>query len=106
MKQGKPDTHPFAYAPREAEMDLPPFLRQAVKAQNSLKENLSHGVVSQAVHQRVQTGRGPAAGAGGIHRRSSTGGGGQRQRFAPLAPGVPPRTGKRVSRWGQAALVG
>jgi len=35
------------------EMDLPPILRQMVKTQNPLNGELSHGVVTKAVHQGV-----------------------------------------------------
>src|ERR1044071_1354299 len=38
-------------------MDLSRFLRQPVKTQFSSNGELCHGIVSQAVHQRVQTGR-------------------------------------------------
>src|SRR5438132_8972576 len=34
-------------------MGLPPKLRQLVKTQNPLNGELSHGVVTKAVHQRV-----------------------------------------------------
>ena len=34
-------------------MDLPPFLTQMVKTQNPLNGELSHGVVTQAVHEGV-----------------------------------------------------
>ena len=35
------------------EVDLPPFLTQMVKTQNPLNGELSHGVVTQAVHEGV-----------------------------------------------------
>jgi transposase-like protein len=38
-------------------LDLPPFLTQPVKTQNPMNGELSHGIVTQAVHQGVQTGR-------------------------------------------------
>ncbi len=44
-------------------VDLPHVLRQTVKAQISSNGELSHGIVSQAVHERVQGSRRPAAGA-------------------------------------------
>jgi hypothetical protein len=34
-------------------MDLPPKMRQLVKTQNPLNGELSHGIISQAVHQGV-----------------------------------------------------
>jgi hypothetical protein len=45
-----------------------PVLRQTVKTRNSANGELRHGIVSQAVHEGVQTGRGAVAGAGGIRR--------------------------------------
>src|ERR1700722_11101818 len=74
-------------------LDLPPILRQTVKTHFSLKGELSHGIVSQAVHERVQTGRRAAAGAGSIDRRSSAGTGVKSERTAPLAPGIPSGNG-------------
>src|ERR1017187_5796135 len=71
------------------EVDLSPILRQTVKTQISLKGELSHGIVSKAVHQRVQTGRRAAAGTRGIDRRSRPRAGGGTQRPATLAAGVP-----------------
>src|SRR5258708_11422120 len=69
-------------------LDLPAVLTQTVKTQNPFKGELSHGVVTQVVHQGVQAGRGAAAGARSSHRRSGAGVGGQSQRAAPLAAGV------------------
>lgn len=46
-------------------LDLSPFLTQTVKTQNPLNGELSHGSVTQAVHQGVQAGRRTAAGIGG-----------------------------------------
>ena len=45
-------------------LDLPPKLRQPVKSQNSAKGELTHGNVSKKVHERNETGRDTAAGAG------------------------------------------
>src|ERR1035441_198167 len=59
-------------------VDLPPFLTQSVKTQNPLNGELSHGIISQAVHQGVQAGRGTAAGSRGIVGR----GGGTEDRSA------------------------
>jgi hypothetical protein len=42
-------------------------LRQTVKTQTSLNGEWSHGIVSYAVHQGVQTGRGAAAGNWSVH---------------------------------------
>ena len=42
-------------------MDLPPILRQVVKAQIPTNGELSHGIGTQAVQQGVQAGRSPAA---------------------------------------------
>jgi hypothetical protein len=67
------------------DLDLPPFLTQAVKTQNPFKGELSHGVVEKDFHQGVQAGRGAAAGARSFHRRGRAGVGGKRQRAAPLA---------------------
>ena len=44
------------------ELDWSPFLRQPVKTHFSLNGELSHGIVTQAVHTGVYTGRRPAAG--------------------------------------------
>jgi hypothetical protein len=49
-----------------ADVDLPPFLRQTVKTQNPTNGELSHGFVTQAVHQGVQAGRRSASGGRGI----------------------------------------
>src|SRR5579883_2635652 len=58
-------------------MELSPFLRQAVKTQNSANGvkipsngGLSHGFVSTAVYTGVQAGRPAAAGGGGLGRGS------------------------------------
>ncbi len=48
------------------ELDLPPFLRQTVKTQNPMNGELSHGFVTQAIHEGIQAGRGSAAGSRGI----------------------------------------
>ena len=60
---------------RTDEVDLSPFLRQTVKTQNSangikmpFKGRLSHGFVSTAVYEGVQTGSDPAVGEGGVAR--------------------------------------
>src|SRR5260370_9519786 len=82
----------------ESSLDLPPVLTQTVKTQNPFKGELSHGVVTQVVHQRVQAGRGAAAGARGFHRRSGAGGGGQSQPASPLAAGGP--------EWARPCLFG
>ena len=66
-------------------LDLPPFLTQPVKTQNPLNGELSHGIVTQAVHQGVQAGRRSAAGSRGIAGRGVTGVGGQPERVAALA---------------------
>ena len=42
-------------------LDLPPILRQVVKAQIPTNGELSHGIGTQAVQQGVQAGRSPAA---------------------------------------------
>ena len=44
-------------------MDLSPFLTQTVKTQNPLNGELSHGIVTQDVHQGVQAGRCTASGS-------------------------------------------
>src|ERR1035441_3332798 len=36
-------------------MDLPPLLTQPVKTQNPMNGELSHGIVTQAVHQGVRS---------------------------------------------------
>lgn len=51
--------------------DLSPFMRQPVETQNPLHGELSHGIVTQEVHQGVQAGRGSTAGSGGIARRGA-----------------------------------
>jgi hypothetical protein len=66
-------------------MDLSPFLTQTVKTQNPMNGELSHGSVTQAVHQGVQAGRRTAAGIRGIAGRGSTGNGSQSQRVGSLA---------------------
>jgi group II intron reverse transcriptase/maturase len=70
---------------KRVQLDLPPKMRQPVKTQNPLNGGLSHGIVSQAVHQGVQAGRGTAAGRGHFDCGSGTGIGSQSQRVAPLA---------------------
>ncbi|MFP5231975.1 MAG: helix-turn-helix domain-containing protein, partial [Acidobacteriota bacterium] len=42
---------------RNLALDLPPFLRQRDKTQNPTNGELSHGFVTQAVHQGIQAGR-------------------------------------------------
>jgi hypothetical protein len=69
----------------EEEVDLPPFLTQTDKTQNPLNGELSHGIVTQAVHQGVQAGRRSAAGIGGLAGRGGARLGSQPQRFASLA---------------------
>src|SRR5713226_6799074 len=68
-------------------------------------EELSHGIVSYAVHQGVQTGRRATAGTRGIDRGSGEGEGGEPQRIAPLAAGVASGARQRVSGQWEAALV-
>ena len=69
-------------------MDLPPVLRQAVKTQNPLNGELSHGIVAQVVYEGVQAGRRQATGAGGFHRRGGASVGGQPiERGEPTVPG-------------------
>ena len=55
------------------DVEWSPFLRQPVKTQKSAngmkmpsKGDLSHGLVSTAIHEGVQAGRSPAAGDGGL----------------------------------------
>ena len=84
-------------APKKPQMDLSPILRQTVKTQTSSNGELSHGIITKAVHQGVQAGRREAAGARRVDGRSSAGVGGQSQRVAALASGVSPRCGERVS---------
>src|SRR5438046_5072929 len=91
---------------RSLNMDLSPILRQTVKTQTSSNGELSHGIITKAVHQGVQAGRREAAGARRVDGRSSAGVGGQSQRVAALASGVSPRCGERVSGSGEPALVG
>ena len=69
-KRKIPGVGPDAY---EVALDLSPKLRQPVKSQNSLKENLTHGSFKTNVHAGDQNGRGPAAGNGFIDSRSRTG---------------------------------
>src|SRR5450755_1922116 len=69
-------------------------------------ENLSHGIVSKAVHKRVQTGRRPAAGTRGIDGRSGPRAGGRTHRFAAVAAGVSPGDRERLPWQRQTALVG
>src|ERR1700704_1593388 len=66
---------------------------------------MSHGVITQAVHAGVQAGRGAATGRRGFAGRGSSGIGSEPQRSAPLAAGVSPWSGERVSGWRQAAVV-
>src|SRR6266852_8824417 len=66
-------------------VDLPPFLTQPVKTQNPFKGELSHGIVEKDVHEGVQAGRGPAAGAREFARRGRAGAGSEPERAAPLA---------------------
>ena len=80
----------------EMSLDFPPFLGQTVKTQNPMNGELSQGPHTKAVQQRVQSGRGPAAGAGRIGRRGGAGIGGKSQRAAPLAPGFPAGNGECV----------
>src|SRR5215831_14334592 len=88
---------PASFVEHKHELDLSPKLKQAVKTQNPSKGELSHGVVEKDVHQGVQAGCGPAAGARGVAGRGGSGGGSELQRAAPLATGVPTGTGQRVS---------
>jgi hypothetical protein len=66
-------------------LDLPPFLTQPVKTQNPMNGELSHGIVTQAVHQGVQAGRCTAAGSRGFTSRSGTWVGSQPERVGSLA---------------------
>ena len=45
----------------EVLVDLSPFLTQPVKTRSSANGELSHGIVTQEVHKRVQVGGGQAA---------------------------------------------
>src|SRR5882672_11122484 len=63
-----PDGYSFEVV-HKSSLDLSPILRQMVKAHFSWNGELSHGVVTKAVHQRVQTGRRTAAGTRCVHRR-------------------------------------
>src|SRR3984957_4776042 len=65
---------------------------------------LSHGIVSQAVHQGIQAGRGEAAGKWRFDRGGSTGVGSQCQRAAPLAARVAARPRQCIS-WQRAASL-
>src|ERR1039457_6011322 len=85
-------------------MDLTPFLTQSVKTQNPLNGELSHGIISQAVHQGVQAGRGTAAGSRGIVGRGGAGVGSQPQCIAPLAACVSAGARQCVSRQRAGAL--
>ena len=86
-------------------MDLPPFLTQPVKTQNPMNGELSHGIVTQAVHQGVQAGRCTAAGSGRFTSRSGTWVGSQPQRVGSLAARVPSGARERISRqWAQQVL--
>src|ERR1700685_2796827 len=86
-------------------MDLSPVLRQMVKTHFQLNGELSHGIVTQAVHQGVQTGRCAAAGTRGIDWGSGAGVGGEPQCVAALEAGVPSGTRQCVSGQRKAALV-
>ena|SRR5208337_1340874 len=66
-------------------VDLPPKARQLVRTQNPLNGGLSHGIVSQAVHQGVQVGRRTAAGTRHFDCRNGAGVGSESQRAAALA---------------------
>jgi inositol oxygenase len=66
-------------------VDLPPFLRQPVKTQNPTNGELSHGIVTQEVHQGVQAGRRTASGSRGFDGRGGARAGSQPERVASLA---------------------
>src|ERR1043166_2201204 len=85
-------------------LEWSPRLRQPVKTQNPFKGELSHGVVTQVVHQGVQAGRGSAAGRGRLDRGGGTGVGSQPERAASLEAGVSPGTRQRLSGKREAAL--
>ena len=55
------DFHVIVEIDAEVGLDLPPILRQVVKAQIPTNGELSHGIGTQAVQQGVQAGRSPAA---------------------------------------------
>jgi ParB/RepB/Spo0J family partition protein len=59
------------------ELDLPPKLRQPVKTRFSANGELSHGYVTQEVHQGIQVGGGSTAGIGCFDGRNRTRAGGQ-----------------------------
>ena len=68
------------------------------------------GLSTKAVHQGVQAGRRPAAGARGIDRRSGAGVGGEPQRAASLAAGVSPGAGNVFpgngkQRWSEGRIA-
>jgi hypothetical protein len=86
-------------------LDLPPFLTQPVKTQNPLNGELSHGIVTQAVHQGVQAGRCTAAGSRRFTSRSGPWVGSQPQRVGSLAARVSTSARQRISGSGTAALV-
>src|SRR5271166_479401 len=67
---------------------------------------MSHGIVTEVVHEGVQGGRGAAVGAGNIAGRGSAGAGSECQRSASLAAGIPEGSGECLPWVGQAALVG
>src|SRR5689334_22768364 len=81
-------------------------LRQPVKTQDPSQGELSHGIVEKDVDQGVQAGRSAAAGTRCIDRGGRPRAGSEPQRVAPLATGVPPRSGQRVSGERETALVG
>ena len=66
-------------------VDLPLFLRQPVKTQNPTNGELSHGIVTQDVHQGVQAGRRTASGSRGFDGRGGARAGSQPERVASLA---------------------
>src|SRR3990170_6433833 len=65
-------------------LDLPPKVRQPVKAHNSLNGGMSHGIVSQAIHEGVQVGGHRTAGARGFAGGGGTGTGSEPERIAAL----------------------
>src|SRR5215831_16041303 len=97
---------PASFVEHKHELDLSPKLKQAVKTQNPSKGELSHGIVEKDVHQRVQAGGHPAAGAGRLNRGGGTGIGSEPERAASLAARVSAGARQRVSRERKAALVG
>ena len=86
-------------------MDLSPILRQTVKTHFSLNGELSHGSCHEGSSRKSSSW--PPSGGWNRGSRSAKwrGLGGEPQRAAPLAAGVPPGVRARLSGQRQAALV-